>query len=88
MLRISRGRHSAANMKSIAARSGTVPIIVPSAYTLPPSCSVRSKAVPPVIAAESSKNGSDLHMPARLNSNSDRIRKHGILIIGFRSVGQ
>ena len=70
------GRHDAAQTLRSAVRTGTVPTIVPFAYTVPPSCSVRSIAVPPVSAAESARKGTIFHAgPTLLNSSSDSPKK-------------
>ncbi len=88
MLLITRGKHTLTTIVTSSVRSGTVPTIVPSAYTLPPSCSVNSTAVPPTNAAESKRNSVDFHAePAPRNSGSDSSRKHGILQYGSRSTG-
>lgn len=83
-----RGRTEAAAADTKAARSGTVPIIVPSAVTVPPSISVSIIAVPPVIAAERNRNGIAASMdPLRRNNGSDSSRKHGSFQYGSRSAG-
>lgn len=87
-LRIIRGRHKAAAADASAARSGTVPTIVPSAVTLPPSCSVRNIAVPPMSAADSRRNGSALYdAPPFRNNGSDSSRKHGSFRYAVRRTG-
>jgi len=85
--RIVRGSADAATADKSAARTGTVPIIVPSAVTLPPNSSVSIIAVPPVIAAESSTNGIAHTMPLLRYSGSDIARKHGSFMYGSLSTG-
>lgn len=85
---MSRGRHAAASADSSAARSGTVPTIVPSAYTVPPNCSVKSIAVPPHSAADNMRNGKAFNGGHdRRNKARDRHRKHGSFQYGMRRTG-
>lgn len=71
-----------------AARSGTVPKIVPSFVMLPPSSSVSISALPPTVAADSSRNGSVRRgVPAVRNSGSENSRKHGTLQYHARRSG-
>ena len=87
--RVRRGRIDAASADRSAARSGIVPIIVPSAVTLPPNSSVSIIAVPPVVAAESSRNGIAASTePLRRNSGSENSKKHGSFQYGSRSIGR
>lgn len=88
-VRIPRGSTDAAAADASAARSGTVPIIVPSAVTEPPNNSVSIIAVPPVSAAESSRNGIAASTePLRRNRGSETSRKHGSFRNGVRSTGK
>ena len=88
MARRMRGSMPASAAETSAARTVTVPISVPSYVTLPPNNSVSSRAAPPTVAAESSRNGSTRSgEPALRNNGSESSRKHGTFRYHSRNTG-